>query len=79
MLKGMNNLSEKMNVIFSSGKSIRFQNEVRRKDGEWYSRITWEEVELPGDRPIKSCDWFGFETIDEAVEDCLNYIVMEQL
>jgi hypothetical protein len=75
----MNNLSEKMNAIFSSGKSIRFQNVVRRKDGEWYSRIRWEEVQLPGNQHIKSCDWFGFETIDEAVEDCLNYITIEQL
>jgi hypothetical protein len=70
-------LSEKMNAIFKSGKSIRFQNVVKRKDGEWYGRIIWEEVELPGNRVLHSCDWWGFETIDEAVEDCLTYVVID--
>jgi len=69
-------LSDKITAIFNSGKSIRFQNTVKRKDGEWYSRIVWEEVQLPGNKTIKSCEWFGFETIDEAVEDCLTYIVI---
>ena len=72
-------LEEKMNAVFNSGKSIRFQNQVKRKDGEWYSRIIWEHVQLPGNRVIKSCDWWGFETIEEAVDDCLDYIVIEQL
>jgi hypothetical protein len=72
-------LEEKMNAVFNSGKSIRFQNQVKRKDGEWYSRIIWEHVQLPGNRAIKSCDWWGFETIEEAVDDCLDYIVIEQL
>lgn len=69
-------LSDKMKAIFKSGKSIRFQNTVRRKYGEWYSRIIWEEVQLPTNKIINSCEWFGFETIDEAVEDCLTYIVI---
>ncbi len=71
-------LSDKMMSIFNSGKSIRFQNTAKRKDGEWHSRIVWEEVQLPSNNTIKSCDWFGFETIDEAVEDCLTYIVITQ-
>ena len=75
----MSNLSEKMTAIFNSGKSIIFQNTVKRKDGEWHSRIIWTHVGLPGNRTIKECDWFGFETIDEAVEDCLTYIVIDQL
>jgi len=74
-----NTLEEKMNAIFNSGKSIRFQNVIKRKDGEWYSRVIWEQVQLPEDQKIKSCDWWGFETIGEAVEDCLNYLVIEQL
>ena len=37
----MSELSEKIDRVFSSGKSIIFQNEVRKKDGEWYSRIRW--------------------------------------
>ena len=75
----MYSLSEKMTAIFNSGKSIMFQNEIRRKDGEWYSRITWKHVILPTNKVINKCQWFGFETIDEAVEDCLNYVVIDQL
>lgn len=75
----MNTLGEKMNVIFKSGKSIRFQNVVKRKDGEWYSRIVWEQVQLPGGQHIKSCSWWGFDTIEEAVDDCLNYLLISQL
>ena len=72
-------LSEKMNSIFNSGESIKFQNVVRRKEGEWYSRIIWEHVQLPGDQHIRSCDWWGFETIDECVEDCLTYLTLKSL
>lgn len=75
----MSDLNEKMNAIFNSGKSIRFQNVVRRKDGEWYSRIVWEEVQLPGGQHIKSCDWWGFDSIEDAAEDCLNYLVISNL
>ena len=75
----MSDLNEKMNAIFNSGKSIRFQNVVRRKDGEWYSRIVWEEVQLPGGQHIKSCDWWGFHSIEDAAEDCLNYLVISNL
>ena len=72
----MSDLNEKMNAIFNSGKSIRFQNVVRRKDGEWHSRIVWEHVQLPGGQHIKGCDWWGFDSIEDAAEDCLNYLVI---
>ena len=58
----MEDLGKKFNAIFSSGKSIRFQNVAKRKDGEWYSRIVWEEVQLPSGERIHSClDWWGYE------------------
>lgn len=72
-------LTDKMNNIFNSGMSIRFQNVVRRKDGEWYSRVIWEHVGLPGNQIINSCNWWGFETIEEAVDDCLDYIIIQVL
>lgn len=67
-------LNEKMSNIFQSGYSIIIQNEVRRKEGEWYSRITWRHVQLPGNTALKHCEWFGFENIEECVDDCLKYI-----
>ena len=75
----MNDLGETLNAIFKSGKSIRFQNVVKRKDGEWYTRIIWEEVQLPRGQHIRSCDWWGFDTIEEAANNCLNYILIEQV
>jgi hypothetical protein len=72
----MGNLSETLNAIFNSGHSIRFQNVVRRKEGEWYSQIIWEHLQQPGNSVIKSCDWFGFETIDEAADNCLTYLTI---
>lgn len=67
-------LNDKFNQIFTSGRSILFQNEIRRSDGEWYSRIVWKHRQLPGNQIIKQCKWFGFEEIEECVDDCLKYI-----
>jgi len=70
----MSELSEKIDRVFSSGKSIIFQNEIRRKDSEWYSRIRWTHVRYPFNQIIAECKWFGFETMEEAVDNCLKYI-----
>ena len=67
-------LEEKLTAIFESGESIRIQNVVKRNEGEWHNRITWEHVQLPAGQFIEQCDWFGFETIEECADDCLNYI-----
>ena len=67
-------LQEKFKLIFESGNWFIFENTIKRQDGEWVDRITWEHVGQPGNRHIKSCEWFGFETIEECVDDCLNYI-----
>jgi hypothetical protein len=72
-------LAEKISAIFNSGHSISFQNEVRRKDGEWYSRITWKHIQQPNGSVIKQSTWFGFDTIDECVEDCLTYLTINSL
>lgn len=72
------NLSGKFRKIFESGYSIIFQNEIKRKDGEWYSRIVWKHIQLPNNQIIKQCEWFGFEDIDDCVDDCLKYINTNQ-
>ena len=68
------NLKEKLAKVFESGYSIAFQNDVRRKDGEWYSRIVWKHIQLPNGRVIKECERFGFDDIEDCVDDCLIYI-----
>jgi hypothetical protein len=72
-------LEEKFKAIFSSGYSISFQNEVRRNDSEWYSRITWKHIQQPGGGIIKQCEWFGFDNIEECVDDCLTYVAIKSL
>lgn len=68
------NLKKKMDKIFDSGYLISFQNEVKRKDGEWHSRIVWKHLQPPMNQIIEDCEWFGFEDIEECVDDCLKYI-----
>lgn len=67
-------LKEKMTKVFTSGYTISFNNEPRRKDGEWYNRIVWKHIELPANRVVRQCDWFGFEEVEDCVDDCLKYI-----
>ena len=71
-------LEEKMSAIFNSGKSISFQNQVRRKDGEWYNRITWKHIQQPDGTVIKQSTWFGFNTIDECVEAWRSHATLER-
>jgi hypothetical protein len=67
-------LSEKLTKAFGSGHCISFENEIRRSDGEWYSRITWKHLQAGTGRIEMECKWFGFDTIEECVDDCLIYL-----
>ena len=67
-------LKEKFNLIFNSGRSFIFQNVIKRTDGEWVGRIIWEEVQLPGNRVISTCEWHGFNDIEDCVDDILTYL-----
>lgn len=70
----MMDLKEKLNLVFNSGRSFIIQNVVKRIDGEWEERIIWEEVQLPGNRVISSCEWNGFEDIEDCADDILKYM-----
>lgn len=67
-------LEEKVNKVFNSGYSIKIKNTAKRMDGEWYNRIEWGHVQQPLGGLIESCDWEGFETFEECIDDCLKYI-----
>lgn len=67
-------LKNKFKIIFDSGKSICFQNTIIRINGEFEMRIVWKHVQLPGNTVLNSCKWEGFTTIEECVDDCLNYL-----
>ena len=67
-------LSEKINEVFNSGHTISFQNSIKRIDGDWDRRIEWTHLLQPGDRVKAKCCWEGFETMEECVDNCLEYI-----
>jgi hypothetical protein len=67
-------LEDKLKTAFELGYSVQFQNEVIRHDGEWYRRIKWKHTQPPSGRLIKQCEWFGFDNIEECVDDYLEYI-----
>jgi hypothetical protein len=66
-------LQEKLQFIFDYG-FFQFYNDVRRQDGEWYDRILWKHVQQPGSSYLKGCEWFGFDTMEDCVDDCIKYI-----
>lgn len=70
-------LKKKLSKVFKSGYSIKFQNVVRRKDGEWHNRIIWEHIQLPNSIIIGGSEWFGFEDIEDCVDDCLKYLELK--
>ena len=70
-------LDDKLNAVFNSGKLIRFQNVSRLKESEFFNRIIWEEYE--GEPTMVPCKWWGYDTIEEAADNCLNQIIIAQL
>jgi hypothetical protein len=71
-------LQEKLHFIFNAGH-FQFYNDLRRQDGEWYDRILWKRVQQPGSSYLKGCEWFGFDTMEDCVDDCLKYISRKKL
>lgn len=67
-------LEEKFAKIFNSGYCIVFKNVIKRYDDDWHIRIVWEVQSNPGGQTIASCNWYGFSTITECVDDYLNYL-----
>ena len=66
-------LDEKIRAIFNSGKVVKIEKLLRIKDGETYYKYRWD---VDGKQ---SSNWFGFDTIDECVDDCLTYLTINSL
>ena len=65
-------LEEKFDAIFNAGKFFIIQNTVKRINGDREDRISWKEVQQPGEQIINSCKWEGFNTISECLDDILE-------
>ena len=66
-------LEEKMRTIFNSGDVVRIEKVLRTKNGENHYKYVWNVDEK------KTTNWFGFNTIDECVEDCLTHLTINSL
>ena len=66
-------LEEKIKAMFNSGNSVNIAKVIRTKSGETYYQYVWD---VDG---TKSRNWFGFDTLDECVEDCLTHLTINSL
>jgi hypothetical protein len=66
-------LEEKMKAIFNSADVVKIEKVLRTKDGVKYFKYLWT---VDGQTTSK---WFGFDTIDECVEDCLTMLTINSL
>lgn len=66
-------LEDKIKTIFNSGNVVKIEKVMRTKSGETHYNYVWD---VDG---IKTRNWFGFETIDECVEDCLTHLTINSL
>jgi hypothetical protein len=66
-------LEDKLRAIFNSGDLVKIEKVLRTKDGGTYFKYMWS-VDGTG-----TTNWFGFDTIEECVEDCLTYLTLNSL
>lgn len=66
-------LEEKMRVIFNSGDVVKFEKVLRTKNDKKHYKYVWNV------NGKQTTNWFGFNTIDECVEDCLTHLTINSL
>jgi hypothetical protein len=66
-------LEDKMKAIFNSGDSVKIEKVLRTKDGDKHFKYMWS---VDGKQ---ATNWFGFDTIDDCIEDCLTYLTINSL
>ena len=69
-------LEEKIRTIFNANNLVKIEKVLRTKNGEKHYKYTWsiEEIQFP---EIHTINWWGFDTLDECVEDCLTYLAIK--
>lgn len=55
------------------GYSFTIADETKRSDGEWHSRFTWLLRNAKNEYDVESV-WWGFDTIQDAINDLSNYL-----
>ena len=62
-------IEQKIRAIYNWGNVVKIEKVLRIKSGQTYYNYVWD---VDGEK--SSRNWFGFETLDECVEDCLTYL-----
>ena len=66
-------LEEKIKAIFNSGNHVKIEKVIRIKSDKTYYNYVWY---VDG---TTSRNWFGFDTLDECVEDCVTHLSIKNL
>lgn len=61
--------------IFPPGYTFAISHSPKRDEGEWWDRWTWElKPSLRFEGSMYGSEWFGFQTMQEALEDLALFI-----
>ena len=66
-------LEAKLKAIYNSVNVVKIEKVMIMTSEKTYYNYIWD---IDG---TKSINWFGFETIDECVEDCLTHLTIKNL
>ena len=66
-------LEAKLKAIYNSVNVVKIEKVMRMTSEKTYYNYIWD---IDG---TKSRNWFGFETIDECVDDCLTHLTIKNL
>jgi len=58
---------------FPAGWSFNIADCSKRHDGEWHGRWTWTLFDCNG-AVVKQCEWWGFDTMDDALNNLAEHI-----
>ena len=58
-----------LSVVFEKFDHVKISKVPKRMDGYWDVRYTWE---VSNNNTHEECDWEGFATHQEAVQDLLD-------
>jgi len=69
----MENLSDKINTIYNSSDEVKIEKVKRIKDGVTFFNYIWSV------NGYSTPNWFGFNSLEECVDNCLDWVVINSL
>jgi hypothetical protein len=66
-------LEQKLRAIFDYSDTAKIEKVTRTKGGIEYFKYIWSV------NNISSTNWFGFDSLEECLEDCLSHQAINSL